>query len=639
MPLFSELKYNNYVPQYVGAPLDEYLRASTAVQDRYNQVQEGYSLLGELSESLQTSPLEGDREAKKALLSNVTGKINEAAARGDFDQMQNEMRSLAKEYAKQATPIKENLSRYQAAEKAIASSELPKHHQQYLLSQLRSKKGLTYDQDGMPQYLQADSFAKNVDLKGVYEKFINDYKSDKAPNGVYQVKDPVTGLVEYYANNTNERVDADEVRQGLQLLAWSDPEVQQFILQDAQASGVEIKNAGDFLNHAAPLMEAYTQKAAFNKKDLEFKLGEAGNYRAKQKEDEIGSGYTFDINWGIPAKQGVASPTDLRNSGKALGSQKQSINDEFGKFLKNNGDTIDPLTGLSKSGVDYSDEVSLYNQKLDQVDAQKWELSEIEQAAKRDAGLPNNWTPNEQVLREAEKAYHQAYTAGMASSSRDGGTTEEQRKEAAQRAYEKALDQSSDPSMKAYRTALKKNAKDRTDVRGVTTFGKGARSEMDMIGNRIIAGEWGFVKAKDIATGRELTELNEYGTMTENLGWTTDNGEVQLVYKTGEADKHGNFVPSQNKVSIQAPPELTQHLIKKGYIDPLDLDISRQIGSFGGNVRIGNLAADVEIKRNAETGPSNVTVVLNDGKKRVAFPSTGAAVKFLNNLAKSVNGN
>ena len=195
MPLFSQLKYNNYVPQYVGMPLNEFHQASTAIQDRYNRVSEGYSLIGELADTLQTSPLAGDKEAKRQLMATVSGKIEEAAKRGDFDTMQNEMRKLAKDYAKQSTPIKENLARYQSAEKAIVESELPKNHKTYLLSQLRSKEGLTYDDDGLPQYLLPDPIAENVDLREVYEKFINDYKSDKAHNGIYQKIDPKTGLL------------------------------------------------------------------------------------------------------------------------------------------------------------------------------------------------------------------------------------------------------------------------------------------------------------------------------------------------------------------------------------------------------------------------------------------------------------
>jgi hypothetical protein len=642
MPIFSQLKYNNYIPQYVGAPLDEYLAASTAVQDRYNQVTEGYSLIGELADTLQASPLEGDKLAKTNLVKQVSGSIEEAAKKGNFDTMQNEMRSLAKQYSKQAAPIKENLARFSAAEKAILDAKLPQNHQNYLLKNLRSKEGLTFDEDGLPQYLQADPFAENVNLPEIYEKYINDYKSDKAPTGVYAVKDPNTGLTEYFANGTNERVDANEVRGGLQLLALSDPKVQQYIMQDAASNGVEIKNSNEFVEYAAPLMEAFTQKAAFDKKDIEFKLGEAGRFRTRKKEEEIGEGFTFDINWGVPARQGVATPSDLRNTDKKLTESRQGAVDEFNKFLINNGDTIDPLTGKSKSGIDYSEEVDLYNQRLDSVDAQKWELKEIENQAKRDAGLPANYTPNQKVLDQAQAAYDEVMASAIGpGNQRSGGDDPgriEARKQDAQKAYNKVIDTSNDPNLRAYRTALAKNAKDRTDVKGITTFGKGLRAEMDVIGDRVLAGDWGFVKAKNVATGAELGDLSEYGTATESIGWGITNGQVELVFRTGERDGT-KFIPSQNKISFTAPPELVEHLTKKGYIDPMDLDISTQIGSFGGKVNVGNLKADVEIKRNAQTGPADVVVVLNDGKKRVAFPSEGAAVKFLSNLARAVNGN
>lgn len=639
MPIFSQLKYNNYVPQYVGAPLDEYLHASSAIQNRFDQTAQGYSLVGELTDQLQASPLAGDTEAKRQLTDYVNKSIEDAAKRGNFDQMQNEMRSLARQYSKRAAPIKENLTRYQAAEKAITESKLPQSHQAYLLQNLRSKPGLRYDEYGQPQFLTPDPFAENVDLREVYEKYINDYKSDKYPGGIRAVTDPNTGLVEYYSNTTNERVNGNEVRQGLQALALSDPKVQQFILQDAAANNIPIQTGQEFIQYAGPLMEAYTQKAAFNKQDIDFKLGEAGSFRTKKKEDELGEGYTFDLNWTTPAREGVATPSDLRKSAETLTQQRQTINDQYTRFLMNNGDPIDPLTGMSKSGVDYSDEVDLYNQQLDAVDANKWELQEIEAQAKRDAGLPSNYQPSQETLNKAQQAYDSYMLQTSEAYSRSGATmSEPARREGAQRAYNRVIDQSSDPSLKAYRASLAKNAKDRTDVRGITTFGKAARAEMDVIGDRVLAGEYGFVKAKDVATGKELENVSEYGDAVQNLGWAVDNGQVQLVYRTGTMDK-SNFVPNNQKISIDAPPELTEHLIKKGYIDPVDLDISKQIGSFGGHVKLGNLEADVEIKRNAQNAPADVVVVFDTdkGKVRKAYPSIGAAIKVLNNASRYGN--
>ncbi len=641
MALFNQLQYNQHVPQYVGAPLDEFYNASSAVQQRYDKNAEGYSLIGELADSLQTSNLAGDKAAKAEILDHVNRSIEEAAKKGNFDMMGNEMRMLAKQYSKKATPIKENLARYQSAQKEILDSKLPQNHQNYLLSRLNSNPGLSFDEDGNPQYLQADPFAENVNLPEIYEKYINDYKSDKAPEGIHQVKDPNTGLVEYYSNNTNERVDSNEVRSGLQRLAFYDPKVQQFVLQDAAANGVELRDANDFVEYASPLMEAYVDKAAFNKKDIDFKLGSAEEYRKKQLEDREGEGYTFNINWGVPARQGVASPSDLRKSTTSLTSQKQSINDEFGKFLKNNGDSIDPNTGKSKSGIDYSDEVALYNQKLDTIDSQKWELQEVEAQAKIDAGLSANYIPNEKVINEAQKAYDAQLLDNTDSNGRFRDPRPiERRYEDATKAYNDVLDSSNDPDLKAYRSALAKNAKDRTDVKGITTFGKAARSEMDLIGNRLIAGDWGFIKGTDVATGRELENLAEYGTATQNIGWTTNNGEIELVYQTGNTDK-GNFIPGTKKIKVTAPPELRSHLVEKGLINPIDLEISRQIGSTGGRVKIGNITADVEIKRASQTSPSEVVVIFDttQGKVRKAYPSQGAAIKVLSQLANRNNGN
>jgi hypothetical protein len=637
MAIFSDLKYNQYVPQYVGAPLDEYLHAANAVQDRYNQVNEGYSVINELADTLPTSPLKEDEELKSQLLGHVNKSIESAAQRGNFDEMQNEMRMLARQYSKQAAPLKENLSRYQAAEKSITSSELPKQHQAYLLSQLRSKQGVTYDEAGMPNYLQADPFAENVDLSKSYNDFINDYKSDKFSGPIKAVYDR-NGLVEYYTNQNNERVDPNQVMNDLLGVAANDSKLRSFILQDAASNGVSIQTAEQFQEYAMPLMASYANKAGFDKSDVDWKLGEAGSFRSKQKEDEMTGGFSFDMMFGVPAKQGTATPSDLRSTRDGLTKQRTTINESYGRWLDATG--VDPLTGISKDGKDYKDELNAWNAQLDAVDSQKWELDKIEQDAKIDAGLPANYTPSQKVLDQAQLAYDNA----MNLQPRDAKTGIESRSESQKRseaiaAYNKVVDNSNDPNLRAYQTALAKNAKDKTENRGITTFPKSVRSELDVIGNMVVANPTGFVKAKDAATGKELETLEGYGNAVQNVGWDVVNGKVELIYGTGGLDDKGNFVPSGKKVTITAPPEMEAQLIKKGILDPVDLEIQKQIGDNGGQVKIGNLRANVEIRRNAQNAPTETVVVLNNGRSRKAFPSKGDAIKFINNLAKIQNGN
>lgn len=636
MPIFSQLKYNNYVPQYVGAPLDEYFKSATAIQDRYNQVQEGYSLINELADTLPVSPLKNDQDLKMQLMTDVNRSIEEAAKKGNFDQMQNEMRMLAKNYSKRATPIKENLARYQAAEKAISESELPKQHQAYLLNQLRSKEGLKYDENGLPSYINPDPFAENVDLTKAYNDFINDYKSDKGTGPIRAVYDK-NGLVDYYVNQNNEYVDPNQVMNDLNNLALNDPKMRAFILQDAASNGISIDSPEKFVEYATPLMSSYANKAGFNKTDLDWKLGEAGGYRAKKKEDEMTGGFTFDLMFGVPAREGTATPSDLRNTRQGLDSQRQSVNDNYGRWLKETG--VDPSTGLNKDGVNFKDELALWNAQLDEVDAQKWELDKIEQEARIDAGLPATYQPPQAVIKEAQDAYEKEYRGRFYGKVGADLRPEAEKKAAAQKAYNDVIDKSNDPSLKAYRNALAKNAKDRTENKGVTTFPKSVRAELDVIGTSVIANPTGFVKANDAATGKELTNLEEYGTQVQNVGWTTENGKTVLIYNTGNSDNKGNFISSGKKIKITAPPEMEAEFIKKGILDPVDLEIQRQMGPNGGTVKVGNLTADVQIKRNAQNTPSAVTVVLNNGRTRKSFTSEGEAIKFINNLAKLRNGN
>jgi hypothetical protein len=637
MALFSQLKYNNYVPQYVGMPLNEFMGASTAVQNRYDQIRENYSLVGELADTLQVSPLDTDRDVKRQLITDVQAKIDEAAKRGDFDTMQNEMRKLAKDYAKKAQPLTENLNRYSAAEKAIMESKLPQSHISYLRNQLRQSPGLSFDEFGVPNYSQFNSFAENVDLREVYEKYINDYKSDKAPQGVRKEFDDETGLVEYFAIGSNEKVDSGEVLAGLQLVALQDPKVQDFILQDAAANGQQIKTNEDFLNYSAPLMAAYAEKAGFNKQDLQIRVGEAGRARAKSAEDKSG-GLTFDFMWGEQAKAGTASPQDLRQSRETLEQQRESVNDEYTKFLSNNGDPIDPLTGISRSGQNYRELTDRYSQQLDGIDAQKWELDKVEADAKTDAGLPLNWTPSKEVLAKAEQASADAIQAVASSSEVTRGgkvVSEAEYKKIGQEAYNKALDKSNDPNVKAYRTALARNAQQRTTVKGMTTFNKNVTAELESIGDALIAGTWGNVAAYDVATGQALDNLKDYGTAVKRPMWTVDNGKVVLAFQTGNMDKN-QFISSNKWIKVEAPPELEEQLVSKKILDPLDLDIMKQAAT--GRVKIGQDIVRFETKRAGQTGPAEVVLVYDDGF-REAYDSQGDAIKRLARLMRKANGN
>ncbi|NCX56570.1 MAG: hypothetical protein EBW87_05160, partial [Burkholderiaceae bacterium] len=367
--------------------------------------------------------------------------------------------------------------------------------------------------------------------------------------------------------------------------------------------------------------------------------------------EEENPGYTFDMYFGVPAKAGVASPSDLRNTASQLEINKSDLNDEITRWRNTVERSLGKITTKQVNGktryyagtTDITEEYDLYNDRLDGIEAQKWELNEIESQAKLDAGLPPNYTPNQKVLDEAQAAYDlhmQNSSAAYTKSGFDQGTLEE-RQRGAQYAYNKVIDNSNDANLRAYRAALAKNAKDRTDVRGVTTFSKAVRPEMDRIGNQLIASTSGILKARDIATGKELTDLEDYGTAVENIGWDINKGELELVYKTGEKNKSGDFVPSNKTVSITAPPELVTQLVKKGIVDPVDLEISKQIGDFGGKVKLGNFDATIEIKRNAQTGPIPyvVTVETDQGPYRVAFSSKGKAIKFINQAAKTYNGN
>lgn len=636
MPLFSELKYNNYVPQYVGMPLNEFAVASGAVQDRYNQVREGYSLVGELADTLQTSPLSADKDVKRQLVADVQSRIEEAAKRGDFDTMQNEMRKLAKDYAKKARPIQENLARYSAAEKAIMESKLPQQHISYLRNQLGQTPGLSFDEDGIPTYSQFPTFAENVDLREVYEKYINDYKSDKAPNGIRAVMDQNTGLVEYWANGTNEKVNPDEVMAGLQTIAATDPKVRAFIRQDAASVGKQLTTSQDFFNHANPLMAAFAEKAGFNKGELQFRVGEAGRARAKAAEDKLG-GLTFDALFGQPAKEGTASPNDLRKTRESLDQAWASKQDEYGKWLTQN--QVDPMTGLSKNGQNYRQELDMYNQQLDAIDAQKWELDRVEADARKDAGLPATWTPPKDVIAKAEKAYNdaiQSITNAYVAQDLENPYNQAELDKIGKEAYNKSIDNSNDANTKAYRTALAKNAQSRTVVKGMTTFGKAATAELERIGDSIIAGTAGTVGATDMSTGLPIDNLQDYGSVVKNPMWTVDNdGKLVLVYETGTMDKT-NFISSNKRIKITAPPELEKQFVEKKILDPLDLSIMRQVPQ--GKVKIGKLNAQFLTKRAAELGPAETVVVLEDGSRQ-AFMSQGDAVKFLSSLARVVNGN
>jgi hypothetical protein len=113
------------------------------------------------------------------------------------------------------------------------------------------------------------------DLTKFADDFIKGYKSDKHLGGIRVQMNAETGLPEYFDRESNERVDMREVGRDLQNAILSDPEAVNYIRERSLTTGQPVNQ---ILN---TLISPYAQKAGFDKRTSQWKLGSHWDQQAK----------------------------------------------------------------------------------------------------------------------------------------------------------------------------------------------------------------------------------------------------------------------------------------------------------------------------------------------------------------------
>lgn len=114
MPL-PNFNLNPYIQPYVGAGVSQAFGESIDQRiHNYEAALEHEDVLGYQTDNLinSTAPFEGDQEYAKVLMHDTRKLIEERAGRGDYENMQREIRRSARNFATKAQPILENQKRY-----------------------------------------------------------------------------------------------------------------------------------------------------------------------------------------------------------------------------------------------------------------------------------------------------------------------------------------------------------------------------------------------------------------------------------------------------------------------------------------------------------------------------------------------
>ena len=253
---------------------------------------EAFKIAGAL-DSLQVDAREPDTKRRNEILSNIEGEVS-----GLYDIYKSDPRQALEQARRLGMSVNKNLTRGELA--AIAQSKAAEvewakqqkklyednkiDYNTYMFNQQHAmQQGGIGQADELGNYslFQGRRGVNQYDIQKAANDFITGYKSDKYPGGIKMVKDPTTGLVEYYDRTTNEVVKDNEVQKALANALSTNPDAMNYLGELAQTTGI---NPQEYLGK---ILDAYTNKAAFTKTTADWKLGHAEAARAKDREDAV----------------------------------------------------------------------------------------------------------------------------------------------------------------------------------------------------------------------------------------------------------------------------------------------------------------------------------------------------------------
>ena len=233
------------LPQYQSMYVDpQSVQINTELRQRFLGAFQADDALGSAVDAMTSADFEGDVAAKQRLTDEYNAKLDDRAARGDYETLGMAITRDARGFVQQYKPIQENKAAYDAFKQKIdLANESYKtgkgglnnqEYQQLLEKAKHNYAGLQYDEDGTlieDSRFEGDDFVRSVDeieeinqqLKGIEPNSIENLGIETPLGNLVMNEDgtvniqnsrATTGEVKYWVtdkNGTIEYVDSDRV--------------------------------------------------------------------------------------------------------------------------------------------------------------------------------------------------------------------------------------------------------------------------------------------------------------------------------------------------------------------------------------------------------------------------------------------
>lgn len=181
-----QLSYSQYVPQYVGAPLDEIFKVLQVKQQKYETNKMQDLMMGQLLDNMSTSALDGDKAYLEYHASRIKSDMEQRAYMGDYENMDFEVTLAATRFAS----VAENVQKQRAAiteyqdmlEEGYQAGtyDFTTKQKAYELS-MRTNKGLQFDPETgkvTGGYFNGYRPAKYVDITTELDNLFKDWQAE-----------------------------------------------------------------------------------------------------------------------------------------------------------------------------------------------------------------------------------------------------------------------------------------------------------------------------------------------------------------------------------------------------------------------------------------------------------------------------
>lgn len=256
---------------------------SNLLRERYLLSRAGMSELQQSMAELTTAPFDQDKKLKYDLASTVFGEIDSMMERGDLENMNLRVMSLADRYTKTATVLQRNAAAYQAytdkLDKAYEEDAIDYEHYKGNLALSRAMyTGLQpTEYGGYGNYFQGLDIVTDPKIQELIDEALGNLKATKISETNASVGSNVngeftgTGMYDMKTKVETETITPDQINTVLDGI-FRDPKVQAYLDRTAQIRmlGVDDKAANSVLNETANqyaiLAEKY-REASTNRKN------------------------------------------------------------------------------------------------------------------------------------------------------------------------------------------------------------------------------------------------------------------------------------------------------------------------------------------------------------------------------------